>query len=73
MTVLFSVGQANLTKDAKSQLDDFANGLSGFERYQIEIQGFTDKTGPATVNAYGPARVSCGGLLSLKLKCWMCR
>ena len=50
VTVLFPLGQSNLTKDAKEQLDGFAQGVSGFERYQIEVQGFTDKTGPAAVN-----------------------
>ncbi|MBV8841551.1 MAG: OmpA family protein [Bryobacterales bacterium] len=50
VTVLFPLGQSNLTKDAKQQLDDFAQGVGGFERYQIEVQGFTDKSGPAMVN-----------------------
>lgn len=50
VTVLFPMGQSNLSKDAKQQLDDFSQGLTGYERYQIEVQGFTDKTGPASVN-----------------------
>lgn len=50
LTVLFPVGQSVLSKDAKAQLDEFAQSVSGYERYQIEVQGFTDKTGPATVN-----------------------
>jgi outer membrane protein OmpA-like peptidoglycan-associated protein len=39
-----------LSKDAKRQLDEFAQQLMGYDRYQIEVQGFTDKSGPATVN-----------------------
>jgi outer membrane protein OmpA-like peptidoglycan-associated protein len=50
LTVLFQVGQSTLSKEAKTQLDDFAQNVAGFQRYQIEVQGFTDKTGPASVN-----------------------
>lgn len=49
-TVLFSVGQATLSKDTKEALDEFAGNVSGLERYQIEVQGFTDKSGPASLN-----------------------
>jgi outer membrane protein OmpA-like peptidoglycan-associated protein len=50
IAVLFPVGQSTLSKEAKAQLDDFAQNVAGYERYQIEVQGFTDKTGPASVN-----------------------
>ena len=50
ITVLFPVGQATLTKDAKQTLDEFAGNATDLERYQVEVQGFTDKTGPATYN-----------------------
>jgi outer membrane protein OmpA-like peptidoglycan-associated protein len=49
-TVLFTVGQSKLSKDAKAQLDEFATKAAGYQRYMIEVQGFTDKTGPATFN-----------------------
>ncbi len=49
-TVLFAVNQSTLTPDAKKELDDFAAQAQGLDRYVIEVQGFTDKTGPATVN-----------------------
>lgn len=49
-TVLFPVGQSKLSKDAKAQLDDFATKTAGYQRYMIEVQGFTDKTGPASFN-----------------------
>jgi outer membrane protein OmpA-like peptidoglycan-associated protein len=50
VTVLFPFGQSNLSKEAKQQLDDFAQGLTGFQRYQIEVQGYTDKSGSASFN-----------------------
>jgi len=49
-TVLFTVGSSKLTADAKKELDEFAKQADGLMRYVIEVQGFTDKTGPATVN-----------------------
>ena len=47
--VLFGLAQKALDKDAKAALDDFSTGLSG-DRYVIEIQGFTDKTGDVASN-----------------------
>lgn len=49
-TVLFGVNQFALTKEDKESLDDFAKQAEGLPRYVIEIQGFTDKTGPAVYN-----------------------
>lgn len=49
-TVLFAVGQSKLTEEAKKELDDFAKQAEGLDRYVIEVQGFTDKTGPASLN-----------------------
>jgi outer membrane protein OmpA-like peptidoglycan-associated protein len=49
-TVLFAVGQAKLTVESKMALDDFAKQAEGLDRFVIEVQGFTDKTGPASVN-----------------------
>jgi len=49
-TVLFATGQYKLTDDAKKDLDDFAKQADGLDRFVIEVQGFTDKTGPASVN-----------------------
>jgi len=49
-TVLFAVNQATLSKDAKEALDAFASKASGKDRYVIEVQGFTDKTGSAEAN-----------------------
>ena len=49
-TILFAVNQDKLTKDAKAQLDELGRQASGIERYVIEVQGFTDKTGPAEFN-----------------------
>ena len=49
-TVLFATNESKLTKEAKEQLDDFAKQADGLQRYVIEVQGFTDKTGAATYN-----------------------
>jgi outer membrane protein OmpA-like peptidoglycan-associated protein len=50
VTVLFPVGQATLSPEAKEQIDELAKQTSGTDRYIIEVQGFTDKTGSAEVN-----------------------
>jgi outer membrane protein OmpA-like peptidoglycan-associated protein len=49
-TVLFPLNQAKLNDDAKAELDDLAKMTDGKERYIIEVQGFTDKTGSALAN-----------------------
>jgi outer membrane protein OmpA-like peptidoglycan-associated protein len=51
-TVLFKVNQSTLTEDAKSQLQELAKSTEGLDRYVIEVQGFTDKTGTVTVNEH---------------------
>ena len=48
-TVLFGVNKDSLTPDAKKQLDDLASQVTGLERFVIEVQGFTDKTGPPVI------------------------
>ncbi|MGA3185784.1 MAG: OmpA family protein [Bryobacteraceae bacterium] len=49
-TVLFHVNQATLTDDAKAQLEELAKSADGLDRYVIEVQGFTDKTGSTSIN-----------------------
>lgn len=49
-TVLFGLDKSNLTNDAKQQLEDLAKQATSTDRYVIEIQGFTDKTGSAGYN-----------------------
>ena len=49
-TVLFGVDKETLTPDAKTQLEELSKQASGLDRYVIEVQGFTDKTGPAAYN-----------------------
>jgi outer membrane protein OmpA-like peptidoglycan-associated protein len=48
--VLFKVNESRLTDDAKQQLDDLAKQASSMDRYVIEVQGFTDKTGSVMGN-----------------------
>jgi outer membrane protein OmpA-like peptidoglycan-associated protein len=50
VTVLFGINESKLTAGGKKDLDDFASQATGMQRYAIEVQGFTDKTGPATLN-----------------------
>jgi len=49
-TVLFAVGRDTLTTDGKAQLDELAKSTSGLDRYVIEVQGFTDKSGAPSYN-----------------------
>jgi OOP family OmpA-OmpF porin len=49
-TVLFKVNDSKLTDDAKQALDDLAKQATSMDRYVIEVQGFTDKTGNAAYN-----------------------
>lgn len=45
--VKFPLNSAELNRDARAALDEFANRVKGLEsRYFIEIQGHTDDTGP---------------------------
>jgi len=50
VTVLFPVNQFKLGADAKADLDDLAKMTDAKDRYVIEVQGFTDKTGSALTN-----------------------
>ena len=49
-TVTFGLNRKTLDKDAKAKLDDFGKSLEGMDRYVIEVQGFTDKTGDPIYN-----------------------
>jgi len=48
--VLFNFNQDTLTPEAKTQLDDLGNQAKAMNRYAIEVQGFTDKSGAASYN-----------------------
>jgi len=49
-TVLFGFNHSNLDEDAQKKLDDVASLVSGKKRFIIEVQGFTDHTGPMDYN-----------------------
>ncbi len=49
-TVLFGVNESKLTPEDKKELDEFAKQADGLQRFVIEVQGFTDKTGSPAVN-----------------------
>ncbi len=48
--VLFPVNSWRLNDDAKQSLTDLAKQAQGLDRYVIEVQGFTDKTGSPAYN-----------------------
>ncbi len=50
VTVLFDVDKATLTPEAKQMIDDLAKQTNGSDRYMIEVQGFTDKSGSVDYN-----------------------
>lgn len=49
-SVLFGFNQDTLTDEGKAQLDGIATKAKSLDRYVIEVQGFTDKTGDASYN-----------------------
>jgi X-X-X-Leu-X-X-Gly heptad repeat protein len=55
-TVLFGVNRDTLSPEAKQQLDMLASSVEGLDRYVIEVQGFTDKTGSPVYNESLSAR-----------------
>jgi OOP family OmpA-OmpF porin len=49
-TVLFGFDKAALTRKDKQTLDDFAAQLQNQKHYIIQVEGYTDSTGPADYN-----------------------
>ena len=49
-TVLFGISQWTLQDEATSHLAAFCQSTTGVNRYIVEVQGFTDKTGTSEVN-----------------------
>jgi OmpA-OmpF porin, OOP family len=50
VTVVFPVNSSKLTNDGKAQLDELASKAPGAKNYLVEVQGFTDWTGPVSKN-----------------------
>jgi OmpA-OmpF porin, OOP family len=50
VTVLFGFDHSNLTSDDKEQLDSLASTVTSMKHYVLEVQGYTDSTGPAKYN-----------------------
>ncbi|MGD0199546.1 MAG: OmpA family protein [Bryobacteraceae bacterium] len=48
--ILFGTNRATLTAEDKTKLEQIAQQVQGLKRYALEIQGFTDHTGPADYN-----------------------
>lgn len=49
-TVHFGFNKSILTKDGKEQLDQMVQNMSSMKHYIVEVEGFTDKTGPIDYN-----------------------
>ena len=49
-TVLFGFNKADLTRKDKQTLDDFAQQIQSQKHYIVQIEGYTDSTGPADYN-----------------------
>jgi OOP family OmpA-OmpF porin len=49
-TVLFDFNRSDLTDEYKQQLDTLAKTIAHQNRYFIEVQGYTDATGPDAYN-----------------------
>ncbi len=49
-TVLFAFNQASLTRKDRQTLDDFAAQLQSQKHYIVQVEGYTDSTGPADYN-----------------------
>ena len=49
-TVLFGFDKADLTRKDKQALDDFAQQMQSQKHYIIQVEGYTDSTGPADYN-----------------------
>jgi len=49
-TVFFRSGRSDLTDEEKEKLDSLAQSLSSIKHYAIDVEGFTDQTGPKAYN-----------------------
>jgi len=49
-TVVFDLGMATLTDEAKQQLDGIVAKIGSMKHYLVEVQGFTDSTGAPETN-----------------------
>ncbi len=49
-SVVFNLGMATLTDEAKQQLDAVAAKIGSMKHYLVEVQGFTDSTGGPETN-----------------------
>jgi OmpA-OmpF porin, OOP family len=49
-TILFAFDKAQLTRKDKQALDEFAGQLQSQKHYIVQVEGYTDSTGPADYN-----------------------
>lgn len=50
VAVLFPFNSDKITKEGKDELDQFAQAIQTQKHYVIQVQGYTDKTGPESYN-----------------------
>ncbi len=50
MTVLFAFDKAELTRKDKQAIDEFGQQIPSQKHYIIQVEGYTDSTGPADYN-----------------------
>jgi OmpA-OmpF porin, OOP family len=50
ISVNFRINQSTLDKKSREELDEFASELKDSKGYLLEIEGFTDPSGPADLN-----------------------
>jgi OOP family OmpA-OmpF porin len=48
--VLFGFNRSNLTDEAKAKLDELIQQATAMPRYVMELEGYTDRTGPSDYN-----------------------
>ncbi len=48
--VLFMIGQSELNKDSMALLDSAVTKVAPYKNFVVEVQGFTDSSGPKTLN-----------------------
>lgn len=49
-SVLFGLNKSNLSDDATQELNELAQSVKGMKHYVIQVQGYTDSTGPKEYN-----------------------
>ena len=71
-TVLFGFDKAELTRKDKQALDEFAEQIREPAHYIIQVEGYTDSTGPADYN-YQLSQRRADAVIQYLAQSTMCR